>query len=232
MTTWVLADPHAGAVPEADEALLALLDRAQEAKVDLLLMGDLFVAWIGVDRFLTDLQRRVLEKLEAIRAGGSSIRFVTGNRDYLPERFVGRAFDQVYGHESVVDLDGVPTMIAHGDRLNRQDRPYRAWYRISRSGPACALLSHLPGPVGARLAERVEHRMRAVNVQYKAGPLPMAGIEAIAERADLWGAERVLLGHFHEPARIEAAVPVIIAPGWFEHRTVLLGRTLSAVTGG
>lgn len=230
MATWVLADPHAGAIPEADEALLALLDRAHHAGVDLLLMGDLFVAWIAVDRFLTDLQRRILRKLEAIRESGASIRFVTGNRDYLPERLVGRAFDQVYGEETVVDLDGVPTMIAHGDRLNREDRPYLAWRRLSRSTPVTAALSRLPGSLGARLAAGVERRMRGINSQYKAGPLPMDGLSAIAERADLWGAKRVLLGHFHTPTRLDLAVPVVIAPGWFAHREVLDGRALSPVT--
>jgi len=64
-------------------------------------------------------------------------------------------------------------------------------------------------------------------VAYKTGPLPMDGIRALAERAKQAGAQRALIGHFHEPQTIEAAVPVIVAPGWFEHREVLEGRDLT-----
>src|SRR5688500_15551102 len=120
-------------------------------------MGDLFVAWIAIDRFLTDLQREVLARFEAIRARGGSIRFVVGNRDYLPERMLGRAFDAVHGEETLIDLCGAPTMIVHGDRLNPRDRPYLAWYRFSRSRPLEALIERLPAFVGRRIARSEEH---------------------------------------------------------------------------
>jgi UDP-2,3-diacylglucosamine hydrolase len=226
--SWVLGDPHAGADPEADQALLRVLDLAAERAVDLLVMGDLFVAWIAIDRFLTALQRQVLAAMEAIRARGGTIRFVVGNRDYLAERMIGLAFDAVYPEEAVIDVGGVPTMIVHGDRLNPRDRPYLTWYRISRSPPVEALIDRLPTFIGAELAGKVEERMRGVNRAYKTGPLPMDGIAALAERARAAGARRALVGHFHAPQTIEAAVPVVIAPGWFEHRTVLVGAELDA----
>src|SRR5687768_16901605 len=206
---------------------MALLDRAAERGVDLLVMGDLFVAWIGIDRFLTSLQRRVLAKLEAIRAAGGTIRFVVGNRDYLAERMIGSAFDTVHAEETVIDLCGVPTMIAHGDRLNARDRPYLAWHRFSRSAPITRLLDRMPAAIGKRIAADVERRMRNVNVAYKTGPLPREGIAALALRARDAGAKRALVGHFHTPQTIEAAVPVVIVPGWFEHRLILDGSTLA-----
>jgi UDP-2,3-diacylglucosamine hydrolase len=228
--TWVLGDPHAGADPEADRALLALLERGAERAIDLLVMGDLFVAWIAVDRFLTDLQREVLNRMAAIRSRGGTIRFVVGNRDYLAERMIGTAFDTVHAEETVIDLAGVPTLIAHGDRLNPRDRPYLAWYRVSRSRPVQEMLQRLPTFVGSRIANQVEHRMRGVNQAYKSGPLPMDGLEALARRAKAAGAKRALVGHFHAPQTIELVVPVTIAPGWFEHRQVLVGSNLAPKT--
>lgn len=224
--TWVLGDPHAGADPEADRALVQLLERAARQPVDLLVMGDLFVAWIGIDRFLTETQREVLQKLEAIRSAGGTIRFVVGNRDYLPEQMIGRAFDAVHAEETVIDLAGVPTMVVHGDRLNSADRPYLAWYRLSRSRPVAAALSRLPARVGRSLALGVERRMRPLNVAYKTGPLPVEGLRALAARARASGAQRALVGHFHRHQILEAEVPVIVAPGWFEHRVVLAGHDL------
>jgi len=222
----VLGDPHAGADPDADRALLRMLDAAAERAVDLLVMGDLFVAWIAIDRFLTDLQRTVLTRCEAIRRAGGSIRFVVGNRDYLAERMIGSAFDAVHADETLIELAGVPTLIVHGDRLNPRDRPYLRWYHFSRSRPLEMLIERLPTFLGKRIAADVERRMRDVNAAYKTGPLPMDGISALADRAKALGAKRALVGHFHTPQTIDAAVPVVVAPGWFEHRCVLVGPSL------
>jgi UDP-2,3-diacylglucosamine hydrolase len=219
--TWVLGDPHAGADREADRALLDLLDRAAERQVELVVMGDLFVAWIAIERFHTPVQREVLEKMRAIRARGGTVRFVVGNRDYLAERMIGTAFDTVHDDETVLDLAGVPTMVVHGDRLNARDRSYLVWRRFSRSAPLAAAVTRLPSAIGRRLAGSIERRMRDLNRAYKTGALPRDGIAALAERAKAAGARRAIVGHFHAPQTIEAAVPVLVAPGWFEHREVL-----------
>jgi UDP-2,3-diacylglucosamine hydrolase len=227
--TWVLADPHAGGDIEADRRLFELLSASESSTASLLLMGDLFVAWTGVDRFLTGLQRHVLGRLQAIRLAGGRVRLVVGNRDYLAERLVGTSFDEVLADEAVIDLDGVPTLVAHGDRLNPNDRRYLAWHRASRSRIATSLFERLPARAGRKLTSEIERRMRGTNLAYKTGAVPMDGIAGIAERAKARGAVRVLLGHFHEPQTIAAAVPVVIAPGWIEHSVILDGRTLAPI---
>lgn len=229
--TWVLGDPHAGHDASADVALEALLARAAEQHVDLVVMGDLFVAWLARDRFFTPAQARIVDALRAIRAGGGRVRFVVGNRDYLAEGLLGDAFDAVYEGEVVVDVGGAKTLLVHGDGLDPDDRPYRAWRAVSRSGPVRAVLERLPGAVGRQLAARTERQLRDVNVQYKSGPLPVAQLEAVGRRAAAAGAERAIVGHFHDDTTIRPpdGAPVRVAPGWFEHR-VVLEATASALT--
>jgi UDP-2,3-diacylglucosamine hydrolase len=230
--TWILGDPHVGHDRAADDALLALLRDAADQQVDLVVMGDLFVAWIARDRFLTDDQRRVVDALRAVRQAGGRVRFVVGNRDYLAGGLAGDAFDVVYEGEAVADVGGVPTMLLHGDGLNPEDRPYRAWRALSRSRIATALLERLPGRVGRGLARRTERGLRDVNTKYKTGPLPRAALEAVAARAAKAGARRVLVGHFHDDATIEAhGVELRIVPGWFEHRFVLVASADGIVRG-
>lgn len=220
--TWVLGDPHAGHDEDADRALLALLDLAAARAVDLVVMGDLFVAWIARPRFFTPLQARVVDALTRVHDAGR-VRFVVGNRDYLADGLLGSTFDAVYDHEVVVDVGGAKTLLLHGDGLDPADRPYRAWRAISRSAPARAILEHLPGPVGQQLAERTERSLREVNAQYKAGPLPVALLESVSRRARIAGAARAIVGHFHDDATVTApgGAPVRVAPGWFERRVVL-----------
>jgi UDP-2,3-diacylglucosamine hydrolase len=228
---WVLGDPHGGHDRRADEALVALLARAAAERVDLVVMGDLFVAWLAPERFWTPLQRRILEALAAVRAAGGQTRLVVGNRDYLAETLAGSVFDAVYPDEVVVPVAGRPTLLCHGDRLNPADWPYHTWRRLSRSAPVEAVLRRLPGPAGRALAARTEARMAGVNARYKTGQLPLAALEALGRRAAAQGAARALVGHFHHDRVLPVAggAPVVVAPGWFEHRRVLVGTSDGAL---
>ena len=56
---------------------------------------------------------------------------------------------------------------AHGDLVNRDDIQYRAWRRISRSAPFWWLFSAIPRRRRFAIAESIESRMRATNVEMK-----------------------------------------------------------------
>lgn len=225
--TWILADPHAGALPEADAGLLRLLERAAAPGRELLILGDLFTGWLAPERFWSPLQRAVLERLAALRGRGVRLRFVVGNRDYLVrEALAGRLFDAVIEGEAVIDLGGVPALVTHGDGLDPADRPYRAWRWLSRSGPVTAALARLPGPLGRGLAAATERGLRNTNRAHRSGRLPMAALEALGRRAQARGATRAIVGHFHHDRVIDVAggAPVVLAPCWFEHRRILVAR--------
>ena len=218
---WILADPHGGGDEAADLALLELLRHAARAGADLSILGDLFLAWLGRPRFWTAAQRRILEALAALRARGARVELVVGNRDYLVSEAL---FDAVHHEEVLLPLGGVPTLVAHGDLLNRADLFYLGWHAASRSLPARALLSALPGAVGRHLAASVAERFRGLNTGYKTGTLPMAALEALGRRAQARGAARALVGHFHHDrvVAVPGGAPVVIAPGWCEHRRILV----------
>jgi UDP-2,3-diacylglucosamine hydrolase len=224
---WILADPHGGQDADADRALVLLLDRAIEERADLFVLGDLFTGWLAPDRFLGELERTVLARFRALRQRGARVDFVVGNRDYLvKETLEGDAFDAVYEDAQVIDLAGRPTLVVHGDRANPDDRAYRLWYALSRSRPATKLLKSLPGALGRRLVSRTERGLSKTNTSYKTGVLPIRALEALGREGARRGASRVLVGHFHHDRTIDVpdGVPVVIAPGWFEHRRVLAAR--------
>jgi UDP-2,3-diacylglucosamine hydrolase len=190
--------------------------------------GDLFAAWLAPSRFWTPRQRRVLEGLAAVRAGGGVVTFVVGNRDYLlAEARAELPVDRVIADEAVMQLGGAPTLVLHGDRANPDDWRYRLWFGLSRSRAVSAVLARLPGPVGASLAARAEATLARTNRAYKTGALPVGPLEALGRRAAALGARRVLVGHFHHDRTLEVAggVPVQIAPAWLDHRRVLVARS-------
>jgi UDP-2,3-diacylglucosamine hydrolase len=224
---WILADPHGGHDPGADHALLALLDRAKVQGANLLVLGDLFTGWIAREAFWGSLERAVIDRCRALRQNRQTIDFVVGNRDYLvKEMLEGDAFDHVYEDAAVLSIGGRPTMVVHGDRTNPDDLAYHAWRRLSRSFPVTRALSLLPASLGRRLAGDTERRLSKTNTRYKTGTLPIPALEELGREALRRGASRALVGHFHHDRVLDVpnGVPVVLAPGWFEHRRILVAR--------
>lgn len=225
MLRWILADAHGGADPQADEALGILLDRAIEQRVDLWILGDLFAVWLAPDRFCTPFQQGIIARLRTLRAGGSRLTFVVGNRDYLVAKGqLGRTFDEVIEGEALRTIGGAKTLVTHGDRANPNDALYERWYRMSRGRRADTILQSMPTGFASWLARALERRFQGTNQRYKSGQLPIAALEALGRRAAAAGAERVLVGHFHADSTIEVpgGAPVTIAPAWLEHRKILV----------
>jgi UDP-2,3-diacylglucosamine hydrolase len=224
---WILADPHGGHSDEADRALIELLDRALAARVDFFVLGDLFTGWLAPERFLGELERAVVDRFRAMRRHGARVEMVVGNRDYLvKETLLGDAFDRVHDEASVVDIGGKPTLVVHGDRVNAEDRMYQAWYRLSRSAPVTKILSALPAAAGRRLVHGTEAKLSGTNQAYKTGTLPIAALEELGREALRRGAARALVGHFHHDRVLDVngGVPVVLAPGWFVDRRILVAE--------
>lgn len=221
--TWIIADPHVGAHPDRDTLLRSTLEAAAHRRVHLWLLGDLFLAWLGPERFWTAAQRPIMEALFRVRASGGRVEFVVGNRDYLAGAALHTAFDAVIARPTLVDLGGVPTWLLHGDGIVAADRSYRVWRAVSRSGPVTAVLRRLPARAGRRLTERAHRALAPAGQRHKSGVLPLAAIEAVGRSAARAGAARALMGHFHHDRTVDVGdgVPVVVAPGFTD-----LGRLL------
>ena len=231
--TWIVADPHVGERADRDALLLSTLEAAARRRVHLWLLGDLFVAWLGPERFWTTAQRPIMEALCRVRAAGGRVEFVVGNRDYLANAALHTAFDAVITQPTLVHLAGVPTWILHGDGIEPSDRGYRAWRAVSRSRPVTAVLRRLPSRLGQQLTEHTRRALAPAGQQHKSGILPLTALESVGRSAACAGAHRALLGHFHHDRTIDVAggVPVIVAPG-FTHlgrMLVVRGETLVSV---
>src|SRR5947199_10321276 len=101
----------------------------------LVLMGDLFQAWVGFPRFETAEIAAMVAALRDLRRQGIEIDYVEGNRDFfLAGSPYADAFDRV-ALETSFEVGGVRYLAVHGDGLNDQDWKYRFWRRLSKSAP-------------------------------------------------------------------------------------------------
>lgn len=225
-----VSDSHLEARDAPLEVFLRFLEARARDTATLYLVGDIFNIWLGAEAFTMDHQRPVIAALEAVRAEGVRTVMVEGNREFFLERlYQGRCFDRVEPLAAEERFGGRRIHISHGDLLNPSDRPYRIWRRFSKSRPVWWVFRSLPSAVAVGLANRLESRMRGMNLRHKRS-FPEQHLREHGRRLAEAGFDTAVLGHLH----VETAMPVRsesgrtctvhVMPGWLETRRFLRVR--------
>lgn len=229
-----VGDVHLDRDDPAIADFLAFLESLEGRASTLVFLGDLFNLWLGRRELEADHHRAVAERLRALRATGTTVRYVEGNRDYrIGDLYAGDALDDATDRDVTLTFGGVRFHAAHGDLVNPRDRQYRAWRRFSRSPAVWTLFNAIPARSRVRLAERLESRMRGTNLAYKAA-FPEEDVRAWAAGRFRSGADVVVLGHFHVEMDLDARPPsppgrIVVLPEWKGSRRHLAAREDGAV---
>lgn len=215
----LVADAHLHG-PGGDAApLLAQLDEVTAAGAGrLVLLGDLFQAWVGFPQFEPPGLQPLLALLARLRASGVRVDYVEGNRDFFlaGSRYAG-AFDRV-GVEVAFTAGGRRYLAVHGDGLDEGDVQYRIWRALTKSLPVRWGLRLLPARLARRLVDSTERKLAQTNFKHRVR-IPEAAIRRYAERRLAEGHDVLLLGHFHEEHRWEVrGGSVWLLPAWFRSR--------------
>jgi UDP-2,3-diacylglucosamine pyrophosphatase LpxH len=217
----VIADSHLGGPGGSIEPMLDQLAQLPAEGIErLILLGDIFQAWVGLPRFETPEIARFVAALRELRRLGLRIDYIEGNRDFFLAKSPYRdAFDSV-GLETSFEADGVRYLAVHGDGLNDRDWRYRTWRRLSKSLPVELALRTLPRRLAHRMVTSTDRRLASTNFKHRA-ELPETAIRAFAERRLAEGHDVLLLGHFHEEKNwpVENG-EVRLLEAWFKSRRV------------
>ena len=214
----IVGDVHLDRQDEDLPAFIAYLRGLAPRAGRIVLMGDLFNLWIGAPELEQDHHRDVIACLASLKSGGTEIHYLEGNRDYrIARAHGGGAFDAV--SDTGLREDWGPRRIwaSHGDLVNRDDLQYRAWRRLSRSTPLWWVFSAIPRARRFAIAESIERRMRATNVDMKR-EFPDALVRSYAERHLDAPGGAVVLGHFHVERELRAGPGgtgrIYVLPEW------------------
>ncbi|HXU44579.1 MAG TPA: hypothetical protein VN783_03575 [Thermoanaerobaculia bacterium] len=225
MSIAVIADAHIGGPGGPAEPLVAQLAALPgEGCERLILLGDIFQAWVGFSRFETPEIAMIVSTLRQLRRDGLRIDYIEGNRDFFLARGpYADAFDSV-GLETSFVAGGVRYLAVHGDGLNDRDRQYLAWRALSKSRPVELAMRALPRRLARRMVASADAKLAETNFKHRK-ELPEAAIRAYAERRLAEGHDVLLLGHFHEERTWHVAGgEVRLLEAWFHgHRVERFG---------
>ena len=118
--------------PDIEAALIALLKH--ESPFDsLVMLGDIFEAWVGDDDD-SPLAERIRLALRALADSGTEILVCRGNRDFmLGEQFASDIGGVLLPDQTVLDVAGHPALLLHGDTLCTDDVDYQQFRELVHS---------------------------------------------------------------------------------------------------
>ena len=201
--SFLVSDLHlpadGGAPLQALQRLLAAAS-ASGAQARLLVLGDLFDSYVGPAQLRVGVWREVAAALAQTAAAGVSLTLLHGNRDFLlAGEFTAAARCRVVAGGLRCQLAGRRALLLHGDELCQRDLPYQRAKRWLRHPLTRFVARRLPLQVALRAAERARRQSRQVirsGDQSRFDPTAVAMTAAFAT-----GAELLVFGHIHRPAR-------------------------------
>lgn len=185
--------------PDITRAFLDLLrGRARSAEA-LYILGDFFEVWIGDDA-MSPFQASICKALRELSDSGIRIFLMHGNRDFM----IGKAFCKAAGctlltDPSIVQLNGEPVLLMHGDSLCTRDEGYIRMRRILRNPVTLWILRHLPLSTRHKLARKLRNESQA-QTRMKANDIVDVTPDEVPRIMQQFGVRTLVHGHTHRPA--------------------------------
>ncbi|MAF65744.1 MAG: UDP-2,3-diacylglucosamine diphosphatase [Planctomycetes bacterium] len=219
----VIGDLH---LDTADEERAKSFTRWLEALAvpRLVILGDLFDAWLGPGSAGERGAGEVIAALAAARERGVLCDLVPGNRDFLLDGSFERTSGCTLHPAGALGLlaDGGRAVFVHGDELCTEDRAYQRYKRLARARAVRWLGARLPRglarAIGRRLRRASSRAVAAKTPAYKA--LQPAAARDLAAAA---GAATLVCGHAHQARdeRLDAGLRWIVLDAYGGERDEL-----------
>jgi UDP-2,3-diacylglucosamine hydrolase len=206
VTTLFISDLHLEeSRPDITGAFLSFLKEEVPGAEKLYILGDFFEAWIGDDEH-TPLQEQVAAALRALSENGTRIFLMHGNRDFLlGEDFCARAGATLLDDPTLIDLQGTPTLLMHGDSLCTADVEYQKFRANMRNPQTQKLILARPLKDRQQMARQLRELSMATN-RGKAEDIMDVTPDEVVRVMENHNVSQLIHGHTHRPAEHELEV--------------------------
>ncbi len=224
-STWFISDLHLDAKrPQMVQSFMQFLGTVPGQASSLYILGDLFEYWIGddiVDSPSGQLVKPLLAGLKQVSDAGVKLYFTHGNRDFLVgERFTEMTGCELLPEKHIIELDGVPTLLMHGDTLCTDDVEYQELRKMFYDPEQRARFLSLD--FDARVAEANHLRkLSGEKMQGKSQEIMDVNQQTVEQVMLEAGVTQLIHGHTHRPnmhdfdLNGEAAKRIVLGD-WYE----------------
>ena len=210
MTTLLISDLHLHpGAPEITEGFLRWLEERAFGSDALYILGDFFEAWIGDDLLdlsghdptgNADLAERIALALKRLADDGTALYLMHGNRDFLlGERFAEQAGATLLPDPSLVEIDGRPVLLMHGDSLCTRDEAYQAFRAQARHPLWQEQVLSMPIDQRIALARQLREQSGEANSNKAEDIMDVTPEEVVRVMAEQ-DVTTLIHGHTHRPA--------------------------------
>ncbi|PKN20389.1 MAG: hypothetical protein CVU71_00940 [Deltaproteobacteria bacterium HGW-Deltaproteobacteria-6] len=174
------------------------LERKQTPIDDLYILGDFFDFWFCRKDHIHPEFQLVISKLVALQKSGVRIHLCEGNHDFFMKEY----FHDVLGMEvfeewADIKLDGINTLVAHGDTVDRSNYFYILLRKALRARAFYHLQRFVPSSILWAIAGISSHTSKTMTVDDGTALVEKMFSFAAGKLREEYGA--VILGHCHKP---------------------------------
>ncbi|WP_410498975.1 UDP-2,3-diacylglucosamine diphosphatase [Chitinibacter sp. S2-10] len=198
--TLFISDLHLSpADPATVAAFRAFLHTTASHAAALYILGDLFEYWLGDDQLDDEFYGDLAHEIAALKQHDVAVYFMAGNRDFLPgSRFARQAKLQIINDPTLLTLNGLQLVLAHGDAYCTEDVGYQRWRKISRNRLFQWIWLNLPRRIRSKEADKIRARSKTMN-QHKPKAIMDVTEAAIAAEFAKYPSSVLIHGHTHKP---------------------------------
>ncbi len=186
--------------PNITQAFLRFLTGTAKNAESLYILGDLFDVWVGDDNDIPEYTA-ITQALADYSSQGHQVFLMHGNRDFLMgDDFAKQAGLTIIQDPQVIELNGVATLLMHGDSLCTSDKEYMAFRQMVRDPQWQQTMLQKPLAERKAIAEHIRSTSDSMN-SLKAEDIMDVTPEEVAKIMLETSTVRLIHGHTHRPAR-------------------------------
>jgi len=214
----IVTDTHIGKAAESRAAFFQMLAAIEKTGHDLVFLGDIFELWIALPRYEEEIHTRFSAWCRRQKRN-RAIGFLEGNHEFFvaQERF--EAF--TWCTQNARRLADCAALFVHGDQINRKDKMYHMFKKLTKNKLSKFILGTLP--CGPWLIKSLQLGLNRMHDKSRAG-IPEQDIVKFAESRFAEGVDIIFMGHFHREYcyRRDESKQLRVLPDWLSTQKITI----------
>lgn len=212
----IVTDAHISKARGNHTAFFTMLEAIERSEHDLIFLGDIFDLWIALPRYEKDIHINFIAWCRE-QKNRRTIGFLEGNHEFFLASQRAEAF--TWCSNDAWWQDDAATLLVHGDQVNRKDRKYLAFKKLSKNYMTKLILRGLP--FGPEITNSIKRGLKKRNNKFHI-QIPWNEVKFFADNQFAAGVDTIFMGHFHREYcyRKQESKKMYVLPDWLSTQKV------------